>query len=153
MIADSDIRLATPHDAVRIAAMSRDLIEHGLLWRWTPARVLASIRDRATNVAIASENDRVDGFGIMNYRDDEAHLNLLAVHPARRRRGLGAAIVRWLEASALTAGIGLISVEARTSNLAARAFYEKLGYCEMQTLPRYYFGSEDAVRIAKDLWA
>jgi ribosomal protein S18 acetylase RimI-like enzyme len=153
VLAESNIRLATADDAARIAILSRDHVEHGLGWGWTPPRVLASIRDRATNVAVAYDNSELSGFGIMKYRDDEAHLNLLAVHPAQHRRGTGSALVRWLEAAAITAGIGLITVEARVSNTIARTFYRKLGYREMALLPRYYSGREDAIRIAKDLWA
>jgi ribosomal-protein-alanine N-acetyltransferase len=153
MIADSLIRLATVDDAAQIALLSRDEIEHGLAWRWTPPRVVASLRDRATNVAVACEGDALLGFGIMKYRDEQAHLHLLAVQPTQRRRGVAAALMRWLEASALTAGIGVVEVEARVANHAARAFYRRLGYREMQSLPRFYSGREDAIRLAKDLWS
>ena len=44
MIDAGEIRLALPQDGVRIATMSRDYVEHGLGWGWTPARVLRSIR-------------------------------------------------------------------------------------------------------------
>jgi ribosomal-protein-alanine N-acetyltransferase len=152
MISDCEIRLAQPRDAHRIAAMSRDFVEYGLGWRWNPSRVLNSIQDRAANVAVACERGNPVGFGIMKYRDDEAHLHLLAVLPSHRRRGVGAALMRWLEASALTAGIGLIYLEARTSNAQARAFYRQLGYKEFQLVSRYYRSIEDGVRLAKDLW-
>jgi ribosomal-protein-alanine N-acetyltransferase len=152
MLAYCDIRLAVPGDAVAIAAMSRDFVEQGLGWRWTPARVLNSIRDAATNVAVAHDKHHLVGYGIMQYADDEAHLNLLAVQPARRGQGIGAALMAWLELSALTAGIGTIYLEARVTNAQARGFYKKLGYKEIALTPRYYWGREDAVRIAKDLW-
>src|SRR5262245_36055618 len=38
------LQLARPADATSIAKLSRDLIENGLQWRWTPRRVAASIR-------------------------------------------------------------------------------------------------------------
>lgn len=165
MIIGDDIRPATASDAIQIAMLSRDHIEYGLHWRWTPARVLASIRDRATNVIVADgeayrdapatrgDARLLDGFGIMKYRDDEAHLYLLGVNPLRQGLGIGSALVHWLESAALIAGIGFICVEARSTNAAARAFYGRLGYREMTVLPRYYMGREDAVRLAKDLWA
>ena len=37
MITLPSIRLATSQDAALIAEMSRDYIEHGLGWSWTPA--------------------------------------------------------------------------------------------------------------------
>ena len=150
MIDACEIRLALSADAARIAAISRDHIEDGLGWGWTPARVARSIRDRATNVAIAEVGADLAGFGIMKYRDDDAHLLLFAVRPEYRRRGIGAGLLFWLESTATTAGIELIYLEARAKNAAARAFYAARGYRELAILPRYYH-SEDAVRIGKDL--
>jgi len=150
MIDASEIRLALPQDAVRIATMSRDYVEDGLGWGWTPARVLRSIRDRATNAVVAECGADLAGFGIMKYLDDDAHLLLFAVKPEYRRRGVGSGLVTWLESTATTAGIELIFLETRATNAAAREFYAARGYRELATLPRYY-GSEDAVRIGKDL--
>ena len=86
----------------------------------------------------------------MKYLDDDAHLLLFAVRPEYRRRGVGSGLVAWLESTATTAGIELIFLETRATNTAAREFYAARGYRELATLPRYY-GSEDAVRIGKDL--
>lgn len=152
MITHHDIRLALPGDADAIALMSRDLVEFGLGWRWTPGRILASIRDGATNVAVATAAEGLTGFGIMSYSEEEAHLLLLAVAASHRRRGIGSALLSWLEAAALTAGIGLVRLEARCTNGAALAFYRRLGYKEIEVIRGYYRGREDCVWMAKDLW-
>ena len=150
------LRLATAADAPAIAALSRDRIERGLGWRWTAPRVLRSIVDRNTNVVVATNADssvaRLLGFGVMHYHDDEAHLLLLAVRADAGRCGVGSSMVRWLEQSALVAGVGQVYLEARQTNAAARAFYAGLGYREIQTVPGYYLGREACVRLAKDLW-
>jgi ribosomal-protein-alanine N-acetyltransferase len=132
--------------------MSRDLIEHGLGWSWTPLRVQRSIADPQTNVAVALAQGAVVGFGIMKYHDDEAHLLLLAVRPECLRRGIGRALVAWLEASARVAGVGQAYLEARATNTGALAFYRRLGYEEIQSVPGYYRGIEASRRMAKDLW-
>ena len=82
----------------------------------------------------------------------QAHLLLLAVQTSDRRRGIGAALVTWLEKAALVSGVGQVYLETRMSNLQARAFYRRLGYREVQTVPGYYQGVEPGVRMAKDLW-
>ena len=146
------LRLATGADAPRIAEMSRDFIEHGLGWSWRSDRVLRCIRDADTNVLVATFHGRTVGFAIMIYRDDEAHLVLLAVDPRYGRRGIGAALLNWVEQSALTAGIGQVYLESRVTNAAARSFYKRHGYREVQLVPRYYKGVEASVRLAKDLW-
>jgi len=151
MITDYKVRFALPTDAADIADMSRDFIEHGLGWGWTKGRVLRNIHDKATNVAVIREGGQLFGFGIMRYGDESAHLFLLGVHFLRRRRGVGTALVSWLEASARTAGIESVRVEARVSNKSARAFYQSLGYKEIGRVPQYYRGVEDAVRFEKRL--
>lgn len=133
--------------------MSRDLVELGLGWRWTPPRILRAIRDPAINVVVAREKDALIGFAVMQYKDDEAHLLLLAVDPAQRRKRVGALLMAWLEATALAAGTGCIYLEARASNTQARAFYARLGYLEVDDIAGLYSDSEDGVRLAKDLWA
>ena len=153
MPTDLVIRLARASDAPRIAGMSRDLIESGLGWSWTAPRVLRSLADAQTNVVVALAGDERIGFAIMKYHDDEAHLLLLAVQPASGRRGVGTALVAWLEKAALVAGVGQVYLEARVTNGAARAFYKRLGYSEIQLVPGYYQGREASVRLAKDLWA
>jgi [ribosomal protein S18]-alanine N-acetyltransferase len=145
------IRLAKQAEASKIGVMSRDYIEVGLSWNWTPHRVAHSIRNRETNVAVATRGDDLAGFGIMKYQDTDAHLMLFAVAPAFRRRGIGTELMNWLEASAITAGIELIWLEARANNATALAFYGARGYRTLDRMHRYYSGVEDAVRIGKDL--
>ena len=153
MIGHYDIRLACARDVRRIALMSKNLIEAGLGWSWTEHRVLASLKDRATNVAVAFDGDRLIGFCIAKFRVDEGHILLLAVDEAHRRRGLGTALVHWMEKTALVAGIGIIYLEARLNNAGARKFYETLGYREFKLEPGRYRGIETGVRLGKDLWA
>lgn len=153
MITDYQIGLARHADGPRIARMSRDHIEHGLGWSWTPHRVLKSVSDEHTNVAVARDGRHLIGFGIMEFGNDEGHLVLLAVQPSHRRRGVGKALVSWLEKTALTAGIGVIYLEARLNNTAAKAFYRRLGYQQFQVVPGYYRGREACTRMAKDLWS
>jgi ribosomal-protein-alanine N-acetyltransferase len=153
LIRNFEIRLASQRDAVHIAGMSRQLIEVGLGWSWTPRRVIRSLQDRDTNVAVAHDGGRIIGFGITQYRLNEAHIALFAVEYASRRYGVGTALINWIEATVLTAGIGVIYLEARLSNVGARAFYRKLGYQEVKTVPGMYNGIEPGVRLAKDLWS
>ena len=147
------IRYATRGDARAMAELSRELIEHGLGWSWTRERVMRSIRHPDSNAVVAVREGELAGFGIMKYDEAEAHLLLLAVPPAHARRGVGRALMRWLEGSARVAGIGRITLEARFSNVGARNFYGRLGYAQAELLPGYYGGREACVRMAKVLGA
>lgn len=153
MIEQYEISLAVAGEVNHIAEMSRDTIEQGLGWRWTPKKILASLRDRDTNVVVARDNRSLAGFAVMKYYREEAHLMLLAVSDTYRRKGIGTALICWLEQTALTAGIGCVYLEARRNNSGARKFYRRLGYAEIRRLRGYYRGREDAIQMGKDLWA
>jgi len=49
----STLALARASDAREIAEMSRDLIEEGLTWSWTPARVQHFIMGAESSVVVA----------------------------------------------------------------------------------------------------
>jgi len=148
---DLALQLARPADAPTIADMSRVLIEYGLRWRWTAERVAASIRDPNVNVLVARANNRMVGFAIMRYGDDNAHLDLLAVAPAYRRLGIARQLLEWLEKCAVVAGIFTVALEVRADNEAAQLFYKRLGYRTISQLPGYYQGVEAAIRMGRDL--
>lgn len=138
-------------DAAPLAAMSEALIEQGLRPAWSAARIRWHVRDRDSVVLIARLGATIAGFAIMRYGDDVAHLNLLAVAPAHRRRGIGRALLQWLEETALTAGTFIIGLELRAENAAARGFYRALGYRELGQIPGYYQGVESAIRMSRDV--
>ena len=151
MIADVTVRLATPADAMDIAAMSRDYIEYGLPWRWRPDRVAAAIINPDTNAVVVGERGALAAFGIMSYADADAHLLLIAVRSASQRTGVGSAVLLWLEAVARTAGATRIQVEARKENEAARNFYSEHGYHERLIKKAMYSGIADGIRLEKVL--
>lgn len=149
MIADVAIRRATAADAPAIARMSRDLIEHGLPWRWTTQRVARTIREPNTNVVVVDGKDGLAAFGIMFYAEEDAHLLLLAVHPGAQRGGIGSAVLHWLEAAARSAGSKRVRVEARMDNDAARSFYNEHGYHERVIRSAMYSSALAGVRLEK----
>jgi ribosomal-protein-alanine acetyltransferase len=138
-------------DAPAIAAMSRQLIEHGLAWSWSEDRVERCLRNRDCVVLTARDRRRVVGFAIMEFYAIHAHLNLFAVQPGYQRQGVGRQLLEWLEASARTAGIFKVNLELRATNDGAQRFYEKLGYRSAGRKAAYYDEREDAVRMTHDL--
>lgn len=141
--------LAAPADAAPIAAMSRVLIEAGLPWSWTPARVARNLNQADTLVLTARDRAALAGFAIMQFGEESAHLSLFAVRPDWQRQGVGARMLQWLTESALTAGIGSIDLELRERNAGARSFYLRQGFAETARIPGYYRGVETAVRMRR----
>lgn len=140
-------------DAAHLAYLSQEYVETGLKPAWTSSRISWHIRHPDSIVLIAREPGAIAGFAIMRYSDDVAHLNLLAVDPAHRRRGVARRLMAWLEETAVTAGTFIVGLELRATNDAAYAFYASLGYRELGRVPGYYQGVEPAIRMARDVRA
>jgi len=156
-VGDYSLELARAADAARLADMSRSLIEAGLRPSWTASRIGWHIRNPDSVVLTAKAGTvsfgalLVVGLAIMRYRKDLAHLNLLAVEPVHRRRGVARQLIRWLEETAETAGTFVVGLELRASNESALQFYKKLGYRELDRVSGYYQGVEPAIRMSRDV--
>lgn len=150
-VEEVSIELARVRDAVALARMSRDEVEMGLRWRWTPRRIATAIQAPDTEVVLARRAGQIAGFGILELGLDSAHLVLFAVAPAHRRRGVGRALFEWLQPLAVNAGLGQIRLEVRSDNLDGQSFYRKLGFEPFRTLRGYYQGVEDAVEMVLSL--
>lgn len=140
---------ATHGDAEAIARLSREAIEHGLGWTYRADRIARYLRDPDAVVLVARAAGEFAGFAIMQFGEARAHLVLMAVMPAFRRRGIGRRLVAWLVESAQVAGVISVHVEMRARNHAAHALYRAAGFAESLRVPGYYGGRETAVRMLR----
>lgn len=147
----TEVVLAQVSDAYKVATMSREIIEQGLQWSWTPERVGRCILSPDINVITAKNDGDLIGFGIMYYGATKAHLNLLGVEAHWRSNGIGHRMLDWLEMCAKTAGLESCQLELRESNHKARKFYTTKGYAETERVRGYYQQQENAIRMAKSL--
>lgn len=145
------IEFAKISDVAEIGNLSRKYIEHDLGWKYTPEKLKKLIKNRSKNVVVARKGNKLVGFGIMTYHEEQANLDLLAVKMIYRRRGKGRQIVKWLEEVALTAGIFIIFVQVRKINNGAINFYKKLGYEIIDEKSGYYRGQETGVIMSKNI--
>jgi [ribosomal protein S18]-alanine N-acetyltransferase len=145
------IRPARAHDARAIAAMSRDLIEAGLGWKYDAPKIAGLIAEPEVLSLVACDRLGLAGFAVMQFGDDRAHLLLLAVHPRCQRQGLARRLMQWLIASARVAGMAELSLELRAGNQPARAFYRVLGFADAGLVSGYYSNRESAVRMLRVL--
>lgn len=145
------LRPACVADAPVMAELSRDLIETGLAWRYTPLRMAALITDPETIALVACDASTILGLAVMTFGDERAHLALLCVRPASQRRGVGRQLIDWLMRSAAVAGVATVRLELRVDNIAAEAFYRGMGFAASGYLPGYYAGRIDARRMLRRL--
>lgn len=91
----------------------------------------------------------VCGYAALRRVADELHLLSLAVAHARRRRGVGRALLE--RAIAGEPGVRVVHLEVRADRPEARSFYDALGFVAVGRRPRYYRGREDAVLMTRSL--
>ena len=80
------LRPARLPEARALADMSRRLIEQGLDWRYTPSRMAVLLSDPETLAVVACDARHIQGFAVMQFGAERAHLVLLCVEPAQQRR-------------------------------------------------------------------
>lgn len=91
------------------------------------------------------------GFALGRVIAPEAELLTLAVAPARRRQGLGRALVARLEAAAAARGAAAMFLEVAATNGPARALYAALGYARAGLRRGYYGPGIDALVMHRRL--
>ncbi len=95
--------------------------------------------------------DPTGGMVLGRLAADEAEILALAVMPARRRGGLGRALLVAAESHVEAAGGRVVFLEVAESNLPARALYTTAGYREIGRRSRYYRDGTDALVLARPL--
>ena len=95
---------------------------------------------------VAVDNGRVVAYGGMLTVLDEGQITNIAVLPEYRRIGYGRAVVSALIEYGRNNGISTVSLEVRSSNLAAKTLYESMGWKECGVRKNFYrFPTEDAI--------
>jgi ribosomal-protein-alanine N-acetyltransferase len=145
------IRLARYADSSVIGAMSRDLIENGLGWRWKPNRIRQLIAHNDASVLVAEQDHCIAGFAAVSFSETSAHINLFAVDPEYRRLGLASSLIDWIVRSCRTAGIANVNLEVRSGNPAAISCYQNNGFVSVGVKRGYYNGIEDATLMTLTL--
>jgi ribosomal-protein-alanine N-acetyltransferase len=86
-----------------------------------------------------------DGFLCRWLVADECHILNVAVHPERRRGGVGTALMVAALDEAKAKMTRIVTLEVRRSNVAARSLYRKLNFEERRLRINYYGPGEDAI--------
>ncbi len=112
---------------------------------WSEEDFVRCLRQRNCIGMVADVDDRIVGFMIYELHRSRLHLLNLAVHPAWRRRGVGAAMVRKLVGKLSQQRRTRITLEVRETNLAAQLFFRQQGFRAVNVLRNFYEDSpEDA---------
>jgi len=77
---------------------------------------------------VAVDDERVIGTVMGGYDGHRGWIYLLAVLPAARRRGIGTALVRHVEAALRESGCPKVNLQVLPGNAEVIEFYRKLGF-------------------------
>jgi ribosomal-protein-alanine N-acetyltransferase len=97
---------------------------------------------------IRGENTQAVSFLVAWHVADEVHVLNVAVHPAHRRRGRGAALLAHVIEFARTKQARHLLLEVRRSNTSAIRMYRAAAFFVTGVRRRYYPDDEDAVEMA-----
>jgi ribosomal-protein-alanine N-acetyltransferase len=96
-------------------------------------------------VALPDDGNSIVGFLCRWLIADECHVLNIAVHPDSRRIGIGGELMTEAISEARGAGVGVVTLEVRRTNVAARQLYRKFNFEERRLRRHYYGPGEDAI--------
>jgi predicted GNAT family N-acyltransferase len=103
---------------------------------------------------LVHENEgRIDGYAMLLFHAGVplARLYSFAVSTARRKNGIGQALLEACEDAAQEGNCTHLRLEVRPDNEAAIRFYQRAGFREFDTVPDYYDDHVGALRMEKAL--
>ena len=118
---------------------------------------LATAGSRDYAFLVAEEDDKalsgLTCWGAVPITQGTFDLYWIAVDPARRRGGLGALLLGWVEENVKKRGGRLLVAEtsSRTVYRPARSFYSRRGFAQAAVIPDYYALGDDLVIFTKRL--
>ncbi len=103
---------------------------------------------------VATAGDGVAGYVVSdvtpNHGRGIGHVKDIAVHPDRRDRGIGSALLARSIGVLKAHGATSVKLEVRASNEGARRLYAESGFEATRRVPRYYDDGEDAIVMVRD---
>ncbi|GFP26598.1 [ribosomal protein S18]-alanine N-acetyltransferase [Candidatus Hakubella thermalkaliphila] len=113
---------------------------------WTRRQFQFEIRNHYCHYFVAKIGDVVIGYTGLVVVGSEGYITNLAVKAEHRRKGLGTRMILTIFRKALEAGVDIISLEVRKSNLIAQELYRQFEFHQGGVRRRYYVDNrEDAL--------
>ena len=116
---------------------------------WSRESFWEEAAQEAAYYLLALDDGEVIGYVGVWLLSDEGHITNVAVAPAARGRGVGAALLAALMEIARGRGVRSMTLEVRPSNEAALALYKRFGFRSVGRRPHYYTDNDEDAEI---LW-
>jgi ribosomal-protein-alanine N-acetyltransferase len=149
------LRKSNPDDFSRLMEIDQACFAEGIAYTEEEMRYFLAMPTAI--VLVGTQNGTVQGFTIADrFRPRRSTRSMgriitIDVAPAAQHSGLGTLLLTSAEQELKAADCDYVSLEVAVDNAQALAFYKKLGYSVLKTLPRYYLDSIDGLLMGKKL--
>ena len=123
-----EIRTYEENDEAAVAAVWREVFPDAPAHNVPEEDIRRKLAVQRELFFVAVEGDDVVGTALAGYDGHRGWVYYVAVTPSRRRRGIGAALMKRVEERLAAAGCPKLNLQVRAPNRDAVVFYEKLGY-------------------------
>ena len=96
---------------------------------------------------IVEADEKILGFMLLKMKKREVYIDDIAVAASARGRGVGKALLIWLQQQLPTFGRQAISLHVKETNDTARALYTKVGYREVGLAGWAYEDGSEAIEM------
>jgi dihydroorotate dehydrogenase electron transfer subunit len=138
-------RGADSASAEAIAALGRA----SLASAWSPEAIADFLARDDAFLFTAEREGALEGYLTASAAGGESEIHELAVAAARRRRGVGTALLDAALDALARAGARTVHLEVRAGDADAVAFYRERRFREIGRRARYYRDGEDAIRMSR----
>ena len=142
------LRDSQPEDFETLWRLDQICFTHGIAYSKPE---LAHFIKQPKSFTIVAENASDVRAFIVIERNGKSNGRIITidVHPEQRRAGLGNLLMDAAEERLRQTNAKKVILEVAVDNAAAIAFYRRRGYSVVGTIPRYYLGSLDALKMEK----
>jgi [ribosomal protein S18]-alanine N-acetyltransferase len=110
---------------------------------WSAKMFMEEMSNQTASVIVFKIGGKLVGYLCFWEVVDEGHLLNIAVHPERRRGGLGTFMMDYLERSCRQRGLNRILLDVGRRNVPARTLYKKCGFESIGFRKNYYAEIQD----------
>ena len=115
---------------------------------WSPSVFQSEIelsRRGERHYIVARRAHELVGYAGMMFVVGDAHVTNIASAPVHRGQGIGTRLLAELAWEAIARDCTALTLEVRTSNVAAQALYRRFGFAPVGVRQKYYENVEDAI--------
>ncbi len=124
----AEIRTYEESDEAAVAALWREVFPDAPPWNEPEADIRRKLAVQRDLFFVAVDGGDVVGTALAGYDGHRGWVYYVAVKPDRRRRGIGAALMKRVEERLAAMGCPKLNLQVRAPNRETVAFYENLGY-------------------------